>query len=242
MTAAHVIQGEFIKLKRSLVWLLVLAPPAMLAVMIPAALLSGNGPDEWSTLVMSGGAIWAYLLMPLTMTALTALLAQIEHQSRGWTYVLALPTPKLAVFAAKALVCAALMALISAGVFAAILIGGTLADSLGGDRLAGEPPLSFMASLLARMWLAAMLALAIQFAVAHATANFAVPIIVGIGGTFVAVVATSSGAGVYFPWLLPVNMLASEPPRAAQALVTGAAGGVIVFAGACLWLARRDWR
>jgi hypothetical protein len=243
MIMIRVLLAEIAKLKGSLVLLLASAPPAMMLVMIPAVILSGNGPDEWRLIAMNGAAIWAYLLMPLTATALTALLAGLEHQSGGWTWTLAQPVPKPLIFAAKAIVSAGLMALISVGIAIGILVGGSLAGALSPDQALGGPlPLARLADLLSRMFGASLFALAIQFAVAHAFRAFAVPIIVGIGGTFVAVVATSAQAGIYFPWLLAVNMLASDPARAQQALTTGLVGGVIVFGVSCFWLARRDWR
>ncbi len=243
MMALRILIAEIAKLKGSLVLLLAAAPPAMMAIMIPAVILSGNGPDEWRLIAMNGAAIWAYLLMPLTATALTALVAGLEHQSGGWTWTLAQPVPKPIIFAAKALVCAGLMALISLGIAVGILVGGSLAGALSPDQaLSGALPISMLADLLSRMFIASLFALALQFAVAHAFRAFAVPIIVGIGGTFVAVVATSSQAGIYFPWLLAVNMLASDPARAQQALFTGLVGGVVIFALSGFWLARRDWR
>ncbi len=243
MMAWRVFLAELAKLKGSLVLLLAAGPPMMMLVMIPAVMLTGNAPEEWRVFAMSSAAIWAYLLMPLTATALTALVAGLEHQSSGWTWTLAQPAPKTLIFATKALVCALLMAVISTGVGIAIIAGAAIAGGVSeAVALAGEPPIGFLTSLLARMWAASLLALAIQFAVAHAFKAFAIPIIVGIGGTFVAVVATSAQAGVYFPWLLAVNMLASEPARADQALFTGLIGGVAVFSVSSVWLARRDWR
>jgi hypothetical protein len=243
MTAWRVFIAELTKLKGSLVILLVLGPPAMMVVMIPAAILTGNTADAWLPVTMGAAAIWAYLLMPLTMTALTALVAGLEHQSGGWTWTLSQPAPKPLIFAVKAIVCVLLMGLISAGVGAAVIAGVFIAQSIAPETaLAGEPPITFLAMLLGRMLIASLLALAIQFAVAHAFSAFAVPIIVGISGTFVAVVATSAQAGIYFPWLFAVNMLAGEPARAEQALLSGLIGGVIVFAASCIWLARRDWR
>lgn len=235
--------AEVLKLNRSLVLLLAAAPPLMLGLMVIAAALSGNGPDSWDQLAMSGAAIWAYLLMPLTVTALTALLAGIEHGCAGWTWTLAQPIPKAVIFAAKALVAIGLVALISAGVGLSLIIGGHAVQLASPDlAMTGEPPYGLLATLMVKMWLAGLLMTALQFAVAHAVSNFATPVIVGIGGVFVSVVATSSQYGVYFPWLLPVNMLASDADRAAQALWTGSLGGLAIFTLACLYLARRDWR
>lgn len=243
MMVWRVFLAELTKLKGSLVILLLLGPPVMMVIMVPAAILTGNSAEDWILLSMGAAAIWAYLLMPLTMTALTALVAGLEHQSGGWTWTLAQPAPKALVFAVKAAVCVLLMAAMSAGIALAILAGGLIAEGVSSDVvLAGDPPFGFLALLLAKMLIASLLALAIQFAVAHAFSAFAIPIIVGIGGTFVAVVATAAQSGIYIPWLLAVNMMATDPARADQAMHTGLLGGLIVFSLSSLWLARRDWR
>lgn len=235
--------AEGMKLNRSLVLLLAIAPPLMLGLMVVAVVLSRDTPENWTQLAMSGAAIWAYLLMPLTVTALTALMAGIEHGCAGWTWSLAQPVPKVVVFSAKAIVTVSVTALISTGVALGVLGGGHIVQLIEpGLVMEGRPPYALMSSLMMKMWLASLLMTAIQFTVAHAASNFATPVIVGIGGVFVSVVATSSRYGVFFPWLLPVNMLASEPARAQQALLTGMAGGIVIFAIACIWLARRDWR
>ena len=235
--------AEGMKLNRSLILLLAAAPPLMLGLMVVAVVLSRDMTENWNQLAMSGAAIWAYLLMPLTVTALTALMAGIEHGCAGWTWTLAQPVPKAIIFTAKALVTLAVTALISVGVALAVLGGGHLVQMIDPDMvMEGRPPYALMAGLMLKMWLASLLMTAIQFTVAHAAASFATPVIVGIGGVFVSVVATSSQYGVFFPWLLPVNMLATENDRAVQALLTGSIGGVLVFILACVWLARRDWR
>lgn len=243
MIALRLFQVELTKLRGSLVLLMVAAPPAMMVLMVPAVLASGNGPGTWAQMAMSGSAIWAYLLMPLTVTALTALYASIEHQNGGWTWTLTLPASKVLVFGTKALVCALLLALTTVGIGVAILAGGLVAGLIAPEEaLTGALPVGLLFGILARMFLAGLLVLALQFSLAHASASFAMPIIVGIAGTFGAVVATSAQAGIYFPWLLAVNVLASTEDRTLQAILTGLIGGLIVFAGTCVWLAKRDWR
>lgn len=237
------VRAELTKLNRSLVWLLAAAPPGMMGIMILGMGLSGNGAEDWAQLIMSGTAIWAYLLMPLTLTALTALIAGVEHNCGGWTWSLAQPVPKTVVFLAKAVISALLMGLIGAGIGIAVLLAGLILSVVHPDAaMTGELDAGLMASLIGRMWAASLLVVAIQFTVSHAFRAFAVPIVVGIGGTFASVVATSWKYGIYFPWLLPVNMLASDPARAQQALLTGLLGGITIFVLASLWLARRDWR
>lgn len=236
------IRAEFLKLKRSLIVLLIISVPLMVFLLGVVVIATGNGPDEWSMLAMSGVAIWSFFLLPMTATALTALIAQLEHGSRGWSYVLALPQPKWMVLAVKALIVIMVMALISALVGLANITSGLLGGWIVPDAaLKGELPLSLLASLLFKMWLTGLLVVAIQFTFAVRFESFAVPVVVGIAGTFVAVVATSAKQGLYFPWLLATNVLNTDPDRAQQALYTGSLGGIVVFFVAILWLSRRDW-
>ena len=233
---------DFIKLKRSLILLLILGIPAMLMIVQIAFVATGNAPSEWNVLAMSGSAIWAYFLLPMTATALTALLAHIEHNSRGWSYILTLPYPKWMVFLSKAILSSLIMAIISALILCAILLGGHIGGLLSPENaLSGAFPFSDLPITLVKMWIASLLLIALQFTLAMRFSSFALPCIVGILGTFVAVVATSAKAGIYFPWLLPTNILASSPERAFQAMLSGGIGGVIFFALACFYLGRRDW-
>lgn len=62
----------------------------------------------------------------------------------------------------------------------------------------------------------------------------------GIGGTFFAVVGTSARIGVVLPWLIPVDMLASDPARANTALLIGFVGGVVALVGRLIHLSRRE--
>ena len=242
MSLWRLLQADLMKLRRSLSLVIVLAIPAMVLVMQCFMRLSGHAAPDWERHALSGAAIWAFLLLPLTATALTALLAQIEHGPRAWSSLLSMPIPKGLVFAAKALLAVALMALISVLLGGAILASGLLSGALdAGAAPTGPMPAALLASVLGRMWLAGLLVIAIQFVVAMATPNFAAPVIVGITGTFFAVAATSAKAGIYFPWLLPVNILAAEGDRALQATLYGAVGGIAVLAAGCWWLARRDW-
>ena len=234
--------AEWLKLRRSLIWLLILSVPLMVFLLGVAVIATGNSTDQWDMLAMSGAAIWSFFLLPMTATALTALIAQLEHGSRGWSFMLALPHRKMAIFTAKALIVLAVMALISALVAVANIASGIVAGWIAPDQaMQGELPLALLAGIMSKMWLTGLLVVAVQFAVAMRYASFAVPVVVGIAGTFVAVVATSARQGLYFPWLMATNILNTDPARADQALLMGSLGGLIIFATAIIWLSRRDW-
>ena len=135
----------------------------------------------------------------------------------------------------------ALVALMSAAVlgmtWGAVTLGAAMRPQL-------EPPGVFetarYAGLLGRMYLAAVLMIAIQLWVALRFASFVPALALGIGGTFFSVVATSAKQGIYFPWQMPVNMLATEAWRANTALGLGFGLGVVVLLASLAHLSRRE--
>ena len=243
MSLIKLISADIFKLKRSLILLLLLSVPAMMMVVQITFIITGNASDQWTTFAMSSAAIWSFFLLPMTAPATTALLAQSEHSIRAWSYTLALPSPKWMVFLSKFILAFALMGLVSCLLYAAILTGGAAGGMMvPTEALVGSIPFVLLANLLFKMWLASFLVIAIQVFVALFFESFAIAIIFGISGTFVAMVATSAKMGVYFPWLLATNILASEPQRAVQALTTGLLGGILLAAFGAWALARRDWK
>ena len=103
---------------------------------------------------------------------------------------------------------------------------------------AAEPDLPLATPL--DQLLAAVLMIAIQLWTALRFASFVPALVVGIGGTFFSVVATSAKAGVFFPWQMPVNMLATETWRLTTALGLGCGLGLVVLVLAVACLARRE--
>ncbi len=90
------------------------------------------------------------------------------------------------------------------------------------------------------MVLAATLMVAIQLWTALRFTSFVPALALGIGGAFFSVVATAAKPGVFFPWQMPVNMLATEPWRVHTALALGGGLGLVVLMLAIAHLARRE--
>ncbi|WP_203294666.1 ABC transporter permease [Maricaulis parjimensis] len=239
----RILTAEALKLRRSLVLLVAATPPVMVYLLGVLVVASGEGPDEWLMLTMSGAAVWAFFLMPMSAIGLTALMAQLEHGPSTWTHTLGLPVPRWQIFLAKAVVALLLMALVSLAVafasWAAPMTGMLLSGSV---EIQGQFDIERAWNLYSRILMSGLLVIAIQWTLAMRFRSFAVPVSAGIGGTFVAVAATSADKGIYFPWLMPVNVLASDPERAEFVIRTGLIGGVLVFAAAIVWLSRKDWR
>ena len=232
---------EAIKLRRSLALLLAVVAPALIAVFLFFNMLRLGKPMPWAMTLQSSAAIWAFFMLPMSVTALTALVAHAEHGPRSWDHLRALPLPRWHLYAAKAACVLAVVAMMSLLLALFTLAAAQLAGWWKPAAAAlGSPDLAGYLALLGRVFLSAWLLVAVQLWIALRYASFVPALAVGIGGTFFAVVATSAKVGVVLPWQIPVNQLASDPARAGLALALGCGGGCIAFA-AMLWrMSRRE--
>ena len=232
---------EACKLRRSLALLLAAVAPALIAVFLFFNLLRLEKPMPWAMTLQSSAAIWAFFMLPMSVTALTALVAHAEHGTRAWDYLRALPLPRWHLYAAKALcvlgVVAAMSLLLALLAILAVQAAGWWKPVVAAT---GSPDIAGYLLLLGRIFLAAWLLVAVQLWIALRYASFVPALAVGIGGTFFAVVATSAKVGVVLPWQIPVNQLAADPARAQLALTLGCVGGMAAFA-LMLWrMSRRE--
>ncbi|HYC67680.1 ABC transporter permease [Brevundimonas sp.] len=229
------------KLNRSLAALLAVAAPSLIALFTFFNMLRGEEPAPWDMWMISACGIWAFFMLPMSVTALTALVAHMEHGPRSWDHLRALPLPRWRLYAAKAVCVLAVAAMMSAAVLAmtwgAVALAAAIKPQL---QPVGVFDLAKYAGLMGRMFAAAVLMIAIQLWVALRWASFVPALAVGIGGTFFSVVATSAKQGVFFPWQMPVNMLATDAWRAQTALVLGLGLGLAAMVAALIHLSRRE--
>ncbi|MEO6226181.1 MAG: ABC transporter permease [Sphingomicrobium sp.] len=236
------VTAELLKLRRSLTLLLCIAAPTMVGVLAGVMLIEHKTASNWQTFAAGSAALWSFFMLPMTVTALTILLAQMEHGPRFWNHLLALPVPRWRFFAAKAVVVLLLVAAMMAALALLIPLAGRIAEALApGRQLSGTLDVRAHVGLLARMFEGSLLLIAIQLWAALRFRSFVPPLVIGIGGTFVAVVATGSRQGAYFPWLIPTNALAADPARGQLAIAVGLWGGVAVIALMILDLNRRTF-
>jgi hypothetical protein len=238
-----VLSVEARKLNRSLAAVLAIAAPSLIAVFAFFMLLRGDKPMPWEMWLGSAAGIWAYFMLPMSVTALTALVAHMEHGPKSWDHLRALPLPRWKLYAAKAVCVMAVVAVMSVAVLGLIVLAVKAATLIKPEVTpTGPMELARHAKTLAMMFGAAFLMVAIQLWTALRYASFVPGLVVGIGGTFFAVVATSAKQGVFLPWQMPVNMLASEPWRVTTALGLGCGVGLLALLAMTVHLARREVR
>lgn len=236
-----VLSVEVRKLNRSLAALLAIAAPSLIAVFTFFNMMRGQTPQPWDMWMVGASGIWAFFMLPMSVTALTALVAHMEHGPKSWDHLRALPLPRWKLYSAKAIcvlaVVAAMSVLTLLMVWGAVSLAVALKPQL---QPTGDFALATYARTMGMMFLAALLLIALQLWTALRFASFVPGLVLGIGGTFFAVVATSARAGVFLPWQMPVNMLASEAWRVNTALGLGAGLGVVALVLMIVHLSRRE--
>ena len=232
---------ELMKLRRSLALLLAFVAPSLVVVFVFFNLLRMDRANDWSMTLMSSAGLWAFFMLPMSVTALSALVANTEHGPRSWDHLRALPVPAWHYFAAKLLAVFGVVVLMTFWLAAMTPVAAFTAGLL---KPAIAPTGAFEAwpylVLLSRMTVAAGLLIVVQTWIALRFSSFVPALATGIGGTFFAVVATSAKAGMALPWQIPVNQLASDPSRADLALAIGAIGGLTAAVAMVGHLSRRD--
>lgn len=236
-----VLSVELRKLNRSLAAVLAMAAPSLIAIFLFFNLLRGKKAPPWEMCLQMSGTVWAFFMLPMSVTALTALVAHMEHGPRAWDHLRSLPVARWKIYAAKAICVIAIVAAMSVLnlllTWGAVTMAGTIKPVV---MPLGAPDLAQHGLLLAKVLAAATLMIAIQLWTALRFASFVPALALGIGGTFFSVVATTAKQGVFFPWQMPVNMMARDAWRGETALALGGGLGLVVLILAIAHLARRE--
>jgi ABC-2 type transport system permease protein len=235
--------AELLKLRRSLVLLVTFAAPLCVIAFAAIALGTRAGTVKWERFLDEGLAMWSFFMLPMSVTAVTTLLAQLEHGSRMWNHLLALPTRRATVFGSKAVVAGLLLVAMQLFVYVGLYAVGYAVGAVLPERApVGDRQFDDMAVGMAAMAIGAIPMVLLQLWVALRWRSFVVPLVVGILGTFFALVITASGTDVYIPWLLQIYATMWPKPAGVIGVYAGLAGGVVVL-GAMLWdLGRREMR
>lgn len=224
------IVNEIIKLKRTLVLMVCVAAPLCAGAFPVMVMMNRPGDKAWVQRLGEGAAVWAYFLLPMAITALTVLVAQIEHGPRMWNHLMTLPVNRGRLFAAKLVVVLGLVLLMSlilyVVLYAAILAGAVF---IPGATVTGDPQWSDTFVSLLMMNGAGLTMIVIQLWVALRYRSFAVPLVLGIVGTFFALAIQAAKKAVFLPWLAPAYTFTITRPDSLAVVVFGYVGGLVLI-------------
>ena len=241
--------AEFSKTRRTLALLLTFVAPVVVALLQfcmlmqnPNRVVDPSG-GEWESTMRSAMVLWALLMLPLFVTLETALTAGLDHDSRAWKWLFALPLPRWSHYTAKLVANAALIALSTAVMaVAAAGVGLGLRWLRPGTGYEAAVPWGFIAENAALVYVAALLIIAVHTWVGMRSRNFVAAIAVGIIATFAAVMAINSKYVDDYPWTLLGYLVMSlkDTGIAWRALALSVGGAAAVSMVGCWDFCRQD--
>jgi len=225
------LQVELRKLNGSLALLLAVVAPALPGVLAALSIISADRSPQWAS-IFTGFVlpIWSLFLLPMVVAAFTTLVGQVEYRGRGWDHLLALPIARWQLFLAKAIVVLAASAMMTLLVVLFTWLGASLGGAISGHPPAGAIPWAKLTRMVSLLFAGTTMLVVIQLWVALRFASFVMPLVVGIGGTLVAmaVAMTRTDQAAWFPWVLPLKILSASDPIPFALL--GGIGGLALLA------------
>ena len=254
MTLLRVLHAELLKMKRTIALKMVVLSPAVVVLLIlfmtsqaPFSMVHPNTVrNEWMRLAHVNLRFWALLVMPLLITLETALVAELDHSENHWKSLLARPVPRWTLYVAKLLVVVAMTAAATFLLLCGVLLDGTILPKLQSEIAFGFPvPLGAIFREGAQVMALVFLALTIQHWVSLRWKSFSVAVGTGIVALAVSFFALAAARQVgswpqYFPWVLPMMVLAEQPQNIETGLAISGALGLVVAAAGCCDFCRRE--
>jgi lantibiotic transport system permease protein len=233
--------NELIKLKRSLALMLCVAAPLCAASFPVMVILSRPGPKPWVQMLAEGAAVWAYFLFPMAITALSVLMAQIEHGPRMWNHLMTLPRSRASIFLAKVIVLLGLTVVMTLALYSCLYAAIALSARLiPGASVTGDPQASETLFSLFLMNGAGLTMSIIQLWVALRFRSFAVPLMFGIIGTFLALAVRSAKKSIFLPWLAPAYTFTINEPASRAVVIFGYVAGLLLIPVMLVHLSRHE--
>jgi hypothetical protein len=256
MMLARALYAESLKMKRTLALkMVILAPVAVVLLtlfMVSQASFStlhraGNtSVDPWRALVRVNFQFWALLMLPMYVTLQTALIAGLDHADNQWKALFARPVARWATYVAKLAVVAAMVAASAVILVACVLAEGRLLHLLDADiGFGATAPVPLLAVQGLQITGLAFLFLTIQHWVSLRWRTFSIAIGFGIVAmvTSFAMLLAAGPYGTwpqYFPWSLPMLVLAKHQPSVSMVLWMGGLAGILISAVGCVDFCRRE--
>ena len=123
------IRAEFLKLRRSYVWLAMLILPVLSAGLATANYLNNLGmlTDQWYSLWTQHALFYCTLFAPALTGVYCAYICRLEHLNRNWNAVMTQPVPVGTMLAAKLTVVSVMTALTQLFIGILFIISGKIA-------------------------------------------------------------------------------------------------------------------
>ncbi len=167
--------SEFLKLKRSLSWLVVILLPMIMVVAGSASTVAVEGEFTagWHTLWVRSIGFWGMAILPVGIAILASLVWRVEHKNSNWNALMSGPVPTWRIVTGKV----AAIAILSAAMHVVLLISVIILGKT--FELPGMlPPDYFASSFL--VVIAQIPVAALQSALSTFFRSFATPVAIGL--------------------------------------------------------------
>lgn len=244
------VRAEFLKLKRSLSWaVVVLLPVAMVLSGAVNTVIAGGPLEEgWHTVWMRSVVFYGLFPLAIGIAILASLAWRVEHRGGNWNALMSGPTPSVRIVIAKTTVVAVLALAMQAVLAVTVVVVGKLVFGLPG-MLPGTYVAVSILIVVACLPLAAL-----QSGLSMLTRSFATPIAVaflGAGASIVLLLAEFEAALFVVPYALVgrATQLNTGTFADTGAITSGDVASLVIasvlltaalIAGTALLLDRRD--
>lgn len=199
-TFLNVLAAERLKMARSRLWLILLASPALSALIgALVELPEGAGPEVWPLLISAMSMLHALLFLPIMAGLFPSFLCRYEHTGGGWKQLLVLPVSRSAVYMAKLTVVVGLLAVSQLLFLAALLVVAQI------QGIATPVPWGMIATSLIGGLIACLPLAALQLGISLVWSSFAAPLAVNVSLTIPnLLIINSAKVGPFYPWAQPL--------------------------------------
>ncbi len=226
-------QTEFLKLRKSAIWLLIFVSPILsLLLGLGAGTMTGLGQQQWIETHGMMTVSHAILFLPLLTGVFSSFICRYEHVGGGWKQLLTMPVSRKNVYLVKVLIVSFLIALTQLMfVFGLFLIGWLKGFST-------DIPWEVIAMSVLGGWIACLPLIALQMFVSVAWSSFAAPLAVNVIFTIPnMLIVNSEKFGPYYPWAQPFLLMMPSTGESFGALnVSATTLFIVVFGSLVLFL------
>lgn len=195
-----VLKAELLKLKRSkIIWITTLL--TLFAIFQGWAFAKGVTENRGifkAYLYQGSMTFYSWLILPLIITFVIAMMARIEHSSNSWKQLLALPVKRGLLYVSKLIISIGIILYSLLLLYVGIILSAFI---LHIDHI----PFVWLAEQLFILFLSSLPILGVIFYMSYRFTNFGVPIAIGVGLAFPSMfIANSEKYWIFYPWDYPI--------------------------------------
>ncbi len=245
----NIFTAEALKQKRSLTGLILVLAPGLMTIFNVLVGMGGyygtksSGAEIMKTVVNNSLNLWALIMLPMAMTLMTALNANVEYRNNQWKHIFVQPVSTWRVMMAKWMMNISMAALSHLIYFVLILFVGFFLCTINGQSFAGSLDYGLLFQRMSLVFLGSLLLITIHSLTALSLDNF---LTVMAFGTIMMIsnyfVGQSEKYGVLSPWAHPMRLqrFLMEDPHFWVLLAANLIGSSLLAAGIMKVLTKRQ--